>query len=593
MPTSAGPAGDEALPRVPLPELRATCERFLEWCDPLLDDPGRAATRAAVEEFLRPDSRAWALQEELADYDARPDVGSWLDDFWRTRYLGRRDRIALNANFFFLFPRRPGTQAERAAELTAAALDYKIAVDTGALEPPTLRGAALSAEQNKHLFSATRIPGREIDTSRSPYTDDWPGPSTARHVLVLRGGRLYRLEVLDEHGAPCPAPALAAAYAAVLADPAPPEPHPVGALTTLDRADWAGVRDRLRAAAPANVDALDAVEAALFCVALDDAAPADRHAAGDQLLHGAAENRWFDKAVSFVVFADGGAGINGEHCNLDGTTVATMVDTLLDPERRESIRARDPGRTVPGPALELRFRLDDALRADVDRARRAFRAFAADTASAVVALDTGAGAAKARGASPDGVVQMAVQLAHRRAKGFVGATYESIAMRAFRHGRTEAMRVVTPQSVHFVRTMTDPDAGDAGRAAALRAAVDAHAARARACQAGDAPEQHLWALQLLAQRRGATALPLYESPGWRVMRADFLSTSAVPSRYIDTFGFGSTGATCIGVAYVLLEDSLHVYLSTPRPAADGLQRFVEEFAPALAEVLDLLGEPPG
>ncbi|MGP3998582.1 choline/carnitine O-acyltransferase [Streptomyces sp. 8N706] len=51
-----------------------------------------------------------------------------------------------------------------------------------------------------------------------------------------------------------------------------------------------------------------------------------------------------------------------------------------------------------------------------------------------------------------------MQLAYQRAKGHLGATYESIATRQFRHGRTEAMRVVTPEMRDFVAGMTDPDA---------------------------------------------------------------------------------------------------------------------------------------
>ena len=49
----------------------------------------------------------------------------------------------------------------------------------------------------------------------------------------------------------------------------------------------------------------------------------------DQLLHGDSANRWFDKAMSLIVFADGSAGINDEHCLLDGSTVISFIDDLL------------------------------------------------------------------------------------------------------------------------------------------------------------------------------------------------------------------------------------------------------------------------
>lgn len=74
--------------------------------------------------------------------------------------------------------------------------------------------------------------------------------------------------------------------------------------------EWAVRREQLLAVHPGNAGALDEVETALFCVCLDDVGPADVHAACDQLLHGDSANRWFDKALSFVVLADGTAGLS-------------------------------------------------------------------------------------------------------------------------------------------------------------------------------------------------------------------------------------------------------------------------------------------
>ena len=142
--------------------------------------------------------------------------------------------------------------------------------------------------------------------------------------------------------------------------------------------------------------------------------------------------------------------------------------------------------------------------------------------------DFGTERAKALGMSPDAFVQLAYQLAHQRAKGLTGATYESIATRHCRHGRTEAMRVVTPEVLSFVSTMDDPARPPWQRRAAFVAAAEAHVRRAKQCQAGEAPEQHLWELLLIQRRRGASssACPkppaLFRSPGWLIMRDDYL-----------------------------------------------------------------------
>jgi carnitine O-acetyltransferase len=595
---------DDALPRVPLPTLEQSCARFLEWCAPLLDDEQMEATRAAVAAFADPASRAHALHAALAEYDARPGVHSWLDTFWPYRYLGRRDRIALNANFFFLFHDTGQGQVDRAAHLLAASVDYKQHIDTQAV-PPETRGrgplTVLSMDQLKFLFSSTRIPGEEIDTVRTPYSETWSGPSLERHVVVFHRGTAYRMDVIAPDGQPHSLAELRAELTAVLeAGTAAGPGDAVGHLTTGARAEWAANRRALLSLDPANVHALEVIETALLCLSLEDVQPGGGGdpvlGVCDQLLHGDSGNRWFDKGVTLIVFPDGVAGINAEHCMMDGTTVVSYINALAGWSA--------PGGEAPDvPAVPahapVEFVLDDALRAEVTKAGEAFADYAAATATTTLRVDFTAERAKALRCSPDAFAQLAYQLAHQRAKGHLGATYESIATRHFRHGRTEAMRVVTPETVAFVAAMSDPTVDDDARRAAFRAAADAHVARAKQCQAGDAPEQHLWELQLIQRRRGAelgvtSEFALYDSPGWTAMRDDYLSTSAVPSPTVRFWGFGSTSPRCIGVAYALMADRFDLYLSTPASVAEPMHVFAERLQRVVAELEDLLtGEAAG
>lgn len=587
---------EDSLPRVPLPTLEESCARFLSWCAPLLTADEMAQTETAVASFLRPDSPARTLQAALEEYNTSSGVHSWLDTFWSYRYLGRRDRIALNANFFFLFKESERGQVERAVGLIAAAVDYKLLLDAQRIPPVMQRGQAQSMEQNKFLFSATRLPGPVQDTARTPYSEDWPGPSQERHIVVFFRGNMFRLDVIGPDGRPYTVDELAAGLRVVMAAGATAAAPgtAVGHFTTKARAEWAESRQALLDCHPSNADMLDAVETALFCVCLEDTEPEDTLGACAQLLHGDSGNRWFDKAVSLIVFPDGTAGINVEHCRLDGTTILTFVDTLLggSAEEHSGQSGVQPQGRPDYQAIE--FVLDADLQADVKAAADAFAEYAANTATTVLSfVDFGTNRAKQLRMSPDAFVQMAYQLAHKRAKGLVGATYESIATRQYHHGRTEAMRVVTPEVLHFVATMDDPGADEASRRTAFRAAATKHVERAKECQTGQAPEQHLWELQLIQQRRGAELgvtepLALYESPGWLTMRNDYLSTSSAPSTNIQYFGFGSTSDRCIGVAYVLLPDQFNVHVSTPRAVSEEMFIFADKLTEAIRELQDLL-----
>jgi len=591
---------EDRLPRVPLPSLEESCDRFLTWCEPLLTAAELASTKNAVSAFQRPDSPARELHAALEEYNASEGVHSWLDAFWPYRYLGRRDRIALNANFFFLFKEGEQEQVERAAGLIAAAVNYKLQLDAEQIPPLIQHGQVLSMEQNKYLFSACRIPGPLQDTVRAPYSPARPGPSQERHIVVFFRGHMFRMDVIGPYGRPFTLDDLRAGLRGIMAAGATPAAPgtSVGHLTTKARAEWAASRRALLDCHAANAQLLDTVETALLCICLDDVSPANAQVACDQLLHGDSGNRWFDKPISLIVFANGMAGYNGEHSELDGTTVVAFIDSLLSDSAEGHARragAQSQGRP---PFARLDFELDADLKSDVQQAAAAFADYAADNASCVLSFeDCGAKQIKQLRMSPDAFVQMAYQVAHRRARGLVGATYEAIATRQFRHGRTEAMRVVTPEVLRFVAAMDDPEADRASRRAAFRAAAEKHVQRAKDCQAGRAPEQHLWELQLMQRRRGAALgvtepLALYETAGWLTMRDDYLSTSSAPSASTQYFGFGSTGAKCIGVAYVLLPDRFNLYLSSPRAQNEELRGFADELRAAVRELHDLLATEP-
>ena len=584
------------LPRVKLPGLHQSAEHFLDWCRPLLTSAEYQETVTSVAEFLKSDSPSHTLYSALEAFDQRSDVYSWLDKFWQYRYLGRRDRIALNANFFFLFKETGEPSVHRAATLVDRAVAYKQALDSGQVPVHMQRGAPLSMRQHQFLFSTTRIPGDPLDTVRAPYTPEWPGPSSARHILVFRYGRMFRMDVLDVDGQQIPQRKIQSAIEIILAAS---ETHAavdmsVGHLTTKARAEWAESRQQLLSISPINGESLDSIERALFCLCLDDIQPQTTLEACNQLLRGNGGNRWFDKSLSLVVMEDGNAGINIEHCELDGTTALSLVDSLMETPTNPSNSLGQDNDSSPTLISPVEFVLNDALRKDIREAATEFSHYAASMTSTTVSLDTfGANRAKQLHVSPDALVQLAFQLAHYRAKGFIGPTYESIATRQYRHGRTEAMRVVTPEILQFVTAMESRDTSDKECCSALMAAAKAHVARAKSCQMGDAPEQLLWELQLIQQRDGKRLgahrpLALYDSPGWLTMRTDALSTSSAPSEHIQHFGFGSTSETCIGVGYVLLPGSLRIYLSTANTVASEMDAFAESIPKALDELCNLL-----
>lgn len=75
--------------------------------------------------------------------------------------------------------------------------------------------------------------------------------------------------------------------------------------------------------------------------------------------------------------------------------------------------------------------------------------------------------------------------------GTYRATYEPAQMRTFLRGRTETIRVVSKESVAFVKRFGDRGASAADKVAALAAACKQHVSYARTAASGHGIDRHL------------------------------------------------------------------------------------------------------
>lgn len=76
-------AAQESLPKLPIPELEATCQRYLESLEPLQSSREHRETEMAVREFLR--SEGPELQERLKKYAT--GKSSYIEQFCTCRMV--------------------------------------------------------------------------------------------------------------------------------------------------------------------------------------------------------------------------------------------------------------------------------------------------------------------------------------------------------------------------------------------------------------------------------------------------------------------------------------------------------------------------
>ena len=90
------------MPRLPVPTLQETAQRYLQSVKPLLTDAEFSSTQKAVAEFVAPGGSGEVLQKRLLDRAKAFEKRSWLIDWWNDyAYMAYRDPVVINVNYFF------------------------------------------------------------------------------------------------------------------------------------------------------------------------------------------------------------------------------------------------------------------------------------------------------------------------------------------------------------------------------------------------------------------------------------------------------------------------------------------------------------
>jgi len=448
-------AAQSTLPSLPLPSLQATL-------DTLKDSLLAVCTSSAEEESVLADLSTFsatggALLQTLLQ--SRADTAhltktSWLQHWWNTQgYLIPRNPVVIDVSYFFQFTPDPmaSTSAARAAALLHQSAVFRKAVISGSLPVESIgkKNTPLCSSAWKYMFNATRLPKKGHD---GYVIHD---PSLHNHIVVLRKGRVFTFDFVDDNHEPFPVMYLEQMVQSCIAqaDNESVTDVCVGVLTSQDRDLWACDYAHLTEIHPTMRASLDVVESAALCLCLDHYEPVSRECTSDLLWHGAtpAPNRYFDKSIQIIVSDNGQAGVLGEHSMMDGMPMVRFADYITKKSYQELVVKEVTAEELVMPqqpptmvfevvALDAMSR-DEVLTAAIARAKTAFTKLITDQELTVVNYSAyGAGFIKKSKMSPDAYVQMCIQLATTKLFGGSAGTYEASQVRPFRHGRTETTR---------------------------------------------------------------------------------------------------------------------------------------------------------
>ncbi|KAF9438342.1 Carnitine O-acetyltransferase mitochondrial [Entomortierella beljakovae] len=598
-PISIMDKGQSELPPLPIPPLDQTLDRYLESVRPLTTDQEYENTVAAVEEFRgkaqESGTKSGHGQGKILDARLRAHAKgcekrstSWLAEWWdEWAYFAHRDSSTFFVNYYFGFQddTRMPTQTARAALLVSLALEFRQLIATRTLTPDMARNAPFCMNMYQYLFNYARIPGSPADTAVGFPTE------TNNHITVVRNGKFYIFETL--HIPSKPTSVLSPREIMIqlerikkMADDDNANVPEVGILSTGQRDQVAKDRNTLFEAHLSNRAHMEKIESSIFVLCLDSTSPSTCEEFSRSCWHGDGASRWFDKCFQLIVFANGRAGMNGEHSKMDATPTSRLCRFLIDeaqardlPDFR-NLNAEDlyecaSALDKPQP---LNFVTSNALDNAISGAHAYFKA-TVDSHEMVPTefKDYGKGLIKAFKMSPDAYVQMALQLAYYRMHGELVGTYESAATRKYRHGRTETARSCSIESKAFCLAMDNPDVDLKTRAAACRAAVARHAKYTAWAVDGQAVDRHLLGLRLI--RNHDEPIPaMFSDPVFARSCRWRLSTSQISDDCFIAYGWGEVVPDGYGCAYMVKEAELYFCVTS-------LQLGSKEFGQHIADAL--------
>ncbi|CAK9831212.1 Carnitine O-palmitoyltransferase 2, mitochondrial [Anthophora retusa] len=591
----------QSLPRLPIPKLEDTCRRYLNAQRPLLSKEQLEKTATYVNQFLT--KEGVQLQKELIEKDARNRHTSYITEPWFNMYLRDRKSLPINYNPFLVL--EPASNAKynmqlvKATNLVISSLRFMKSFKENVLRPEIFflkpetstdkvfhtvtrllpprfswygaylfKAFPLDMSQYHNLFNTARLP--------KPEKDEIYENTSGKHIIVMRKGHFYCVDVLDENGYIEEPNVIATCLKYILEENLSGNESPIGVLTTLNRDLWANTRMHL--AQIGNQEVLQKIDSAIFVMILDDLhIGTDYNKLIGTYLHSDGTNRWFDKSISLIVTKDGFAGINFEHSWGDGVAVLRFLKDINDDITTNPKFSPDDIQHLEKRILtvkKLDFVVDDKIQTAVNSQKIKFEKWCGELSiDHMIFNEFGKNQCKQFGVSPDAIMQLAFQLGLYYQTNCAVPTYESCSTAAFKHGRTETLRSCTMETKTTCEIMTQKSSNVS--MTELKNLIincsNVHNKLSKEAVMGQGFDRHLFALKNIWEHTNTPKPAIFEDPAYDNINHNILSTSTLSDPAIYCGGFGPVVNNGYGIGYMIQDERLGAIVTSYKNNCDATE----------------------
>lgn len=602
----------KSLPKLPIPKLEQTMEKYLYFSKPLLTNDEFEKTKKLVDDFeLNIGKR---LNKELIEQD-KSIYSSYISKPWTNMYLESRKPLIVNYNPQLTLKDDPkygiGDQAKRASSIIYSSLKFYKTLKDEMLEPDifhtkpnitfplgygydknpalfnyyfnftpkftafhlaALFGAyALDMSQYKNLFASTRVPNKEKDFIKTH--------SNSKHIIIQHNSSFWKINVFDKNNNIVKRSQLTNIIDLILKTNNKMN-YNMGSLTTLERNEWTKVRNLLEIN---NKDNLQDIDSALFMVCLEDDSPQSMEDIQKCMLHGNGKNRWFDKSFQIIITKNSKCGINFEHSWGDGISVLRFCEEIFKDSIKYSKIDLISTSNFNSEFKKLEWNnIDSNIKNSINKAENDLNKLLNSLNHKVVlSEDLNKNYLKQNDQSPDGTMQLIIQLAYYLKYNKPVSIYEAASTGVFKHGRTETIRPLTPESLKFTKSIFG-NINSKEQYILMKKALEVHSKISLDAKMGKGMDRHLFALLDLAKLNNNKIHDLFLDKSYYTLNNIKISTSTLNSKYLESGGFGPVNNDCYGIGYGINEEKCGFTLSSYN------HNNLDDFAEYLNESLNII-----
>ena len=614
----------KSLLRLPVPKLEDTIARYLSALQPIIPDEQQYAHTVRIANAFK-SGDGIALHAILVDENKHNKDTSYISKPWFDMYLSNRSPLVLNNNPFMSWKDDPDPRfmhlPVRVTNMLISALRFKRSLQSQQLSPEVyhlnpktsdsefyrrvmkftpdafaslvsmaMKAFPLDMSQFASLFSLTRIPRKQ--------KDELVSFSNSKHVVFLKGGQFYVVDVLTESGEIKSPDELFSCVKHVVDLKVDPKLDHITPLSAENRDVWAEARDRIITSSSRNAESLSRVDSAIFYISLDDLSfdpETELLVAAHNNLHGNSVkqgnrklNRWFDKSFGMVFDQAGHASITFEHSWGDGVAVLRFFNDVFKDSTANHFVGPETKSTNASPQVQhLPFELSAESRKDVQKANENWKKLTAGLDMDYALYDRMSREYfKKKKVSPDSMFQLAFQMSYYQLYKSFAPTYESCSTAAFKHGRTEVVRAATNETKAACIAFADDSQSPAELRKLLHACSKKHMTLTKEAAMGQGFDRHLFALRLIAEDQGKK-LDMFTDKSYTDASHFVLSTSSLFGEYFTGGGFAPVVPDGFGLGYGYVDEKLGMLCTSYSGGRDG-HGMVKAFVQSLDRIRQVL-----